>query len=397
MSLLRSTRAFTSTAMLALGAFSGASGLAVLTMGCGGASTHYVPDVATAENLSKGPRAETAKALAPNLVAEANLELTEAKKAVDAGDEVTAALHAQRSVAAMQRAFVVARLAKATADETQAKAASADASAALQKTHAERAKVEADVDELEKKLRIAREVALPPESGATDPARAAARLRAAASLIAEARLLCGAARLIDPQAKGLAEAETAVTDADAQLKGPAKPAPNAKKPLEPIDTAGRSRVACLAALTQGRRGTGETSQRAEDPDVLFAELSASAAQRTPSSLPARDERGVMLTFRDVWKGTELTESGKQALAQVSLVARAHANVGVQLVVHEAEARPAPETQKKIDVALAALEAGGVPKSRLRGENAGASINVVSPTDGQNRARNARLDVVFVTR
>ena len=397
MSLLRSTRAFTSMAMLSLTALSGVAGLSALTVGCGGASTHYVPDVATAESLAKGPRAESAKALAPNLVAEASLELTEAKKYVEAGDEVTAALHAQRSVAAMQRAFVVARLAKASADETQAKAASADASAALQKTHAERAKVEADVDELEKKLRIAREVALPPESGATDPARAAARLRAAASLIAEARLLCGAARLLDPQAKGLAEAEAAVTDADAQLKGPAKPAASGKKPLEPIDAAGRARVGCLAALTQGRRGTGESSQRAEDPDVLFAELSASAAQRTPSSLPARDERGVMLTFRDVWKGSDLTESGKQALAQVSLVARAHANVGVQLVVHESEARPAAETQKKIDTALAALEAGGVTKARLRGENAGASINVVSPADSQNRARNARLDVVFVTR
>jgi hypothetical protein len=392
MSVLRSTRAFATFTMLAL------TGLSGLTGGCGGASTHYVPDVASAESLSKGPRAESAKALAPNLVAEANLELAAAKKDVAAGDEVTAALHAQRSVAAMQRAFVVARLAKASADETQAKAASADASAALQKTHAERAKVEADVDELEKKLRIAREVALPPESGATDPARAAARLRAAASLVAEARLLCGAARLLDPQAKGLAEAETAVTEADAQIKGPAKPAAAGKqKPLEPIDSAGRARVGCLAALTQGRRGTGETSQRAEDPDVLFAELSASAAQRTPSSLPARDERGVMLTFRDVWKGSDLTETGKQALAQVALVARSHANVGVQLVVHESETRPAAETQKKIDTALAALEAGGVPKGRLRGENAGASINVVSPADSQNRGRNARLDVVFVTR
>jgi hypothetical protein len=376
----------------------GASFVLALALGaCGGASTQHVPEVASAESLFSGARAEGASTLAPTFVAEAKLELEAAKRAVAAGDEVTAGLHAQRSIAAMQRAFVVARLARATREDSDARAASTENEAALRKVREERARADAEVETLEKKLHIAREASLPAESGATDPARAVARLRAATSLLAEARLLCGAARLLDGQAKGLTEADTAIAEAEALVAGkPSKPNA-AARPKQPIDAAATARVACLSALSHARR-TGEQSKVSDDPDVLFSELSAQASKKTPPEAgPVRDERGVVLTLRDAFRGEELSDAGKQALASAALVGRAHPNVSVQVVVHESEANAVASSAKRVTSALKALESGGIPKTKLRGDTAGTSIALVASGDPAKRARNARLDVVFVTR
>jgi len=383
-----------------------AAALALQLLACGGASTQRVADVTSAEGLY-ATRAAAARPLAPTFVAEAQLELEAARRAVAEGDEPTAAIHAQRSVAALQRAFVVARLARAKQEETAASSDAAAAEGTLKALRAERARVDADVDELEKKLFIARDAALPAESASTDPARAAARLRAAGSLVAEARLLCGAASLLDPRAAALAEAEARVTEASSALaKGPppkatkpAAPSPAGAALREPIDAAARARVACLAALTQARRAPTEPSAAAgarPDPDLLFSELSAAAAQRG-SPGPVRDERGTLLTLRGAFQGTDLTEAGKQAVTAAALVARAHPGVGLQVVVHEADAASAATSGKRLESALRALEASGVPKERLRGDTPGASLPVVAPTDGARRARNARLELVFVGR
>jgi outer membrane protein OmpA-like peptidoglycan-associated protein len=166
-----------------------------------------------------------------------------------------------------------------------------------------------------------------------------------------------------------------------------------------IDAAAGARVACLAALTQARRAPSEPGAAAgarPDPDLLFSELSAAAAQRG-SPGPVRDERGTLLTLRGAFQGTDLTEAGKQAVTAAALVARAHPGVGLQVVVHEADAASAATSGKRLESALRALEASGVPKERLRGDTPGASLPVVAPTDGARRARNARLELVFVGR
>lgn len=363
---------------------------------CGGASSQNVPDVASAERLLGAPQAASAAPLAPTFVAEAKLELSLAKKALADGDDITAALHAQRSIAATQRAYVVARLARAEKDEADAKGSLTEHETKLKGIRDERAKVDAEVDALEKKLRVAREASLPSESGgAGDAGRAQARLRAAETLLAEGRLLCAAARLLDPQAKGLAEAEAGIADAEGLLGGKGSKVPTASgKPRQPIDGAAVARVACLSALS----GTRRAATTSDDPDVLFAELSAQSAQKSPPAPgPSRDERGVVLTLRDVFRGTDLTDAGKQALAQAALVARAHPNVAIQLVVHEAEPGATATSDKRGASALQALEAGGVARARLRADSAGTNIAVVASGDPSKRARNARLDVVFVTR
>jgi outer membrane protein OmpA-like peptidoglycan-associated protein len=383
--------------------------VALHLVACGGTSTQRVADVTAAEGLYAS-RAEGARPLAPTFVAEAQLELEAARRAVTEGDEPTAAIHALRSVAAMQRAFVVARLARAKQEEATASADAGAADGALKALRAERARVDADVDDLEKKLFIAREAALPAESAGADAARAAARLRAASSLLAEARLLCGAAHLLDPSplhpAAALTEAEARVAEAGSAIaKGPPPktikpPAPVSASaaPREPIDAAARARVACLAALTQARRTGSAAGQTAgtPDPDLLFSELSAAAAQRGAPG-PVRDERGTMLTLRGAFQATELTEAGKQAVMAAALVARAHPGVALQVVVHEADPASAATSGKRLEAALRLLESSGVAKERIRGDAPGASLPVVAPTDAARRARNARLELVFVGR
>lgn len=367
--------------------------VAALTLAaCGGASTMHVPDVATAEGVVASPQAEAARSLAPTFVQEANVELAAARKAVAEGDEVTASLRAQRAIAAIQRAYAAARLARATREETDATDTARKHEAALRALGHERARVDADVDTLEKKLHVAREAALPAESGKTDSGRAVARLRAATTLTAEAALLCGAARLIAPQAKTLADADAALADAEAAIAG--KPR-STDRPKEPIDVAAIARVKCLAALSAARTASRD---KAEDPDVLFSELSAEAAQKAPPGpSPTRDERGVVLTLHDAFRGTDLTEAASASLAAAARVARAHPQVLVQVVVHEADPSGASTSGRKVEAALAALERAGVPKAHLRGESAGARIAIVASNDTARRAKNARVDVVFVTR
>lgn len=368
--------------------------VAALTLSaCGGASTMHVPDVATAEGVVASPQAEAARSLAPTFVQEANVELAAARKAVAEGDEVTASLRAQRAIAAIQRAYAAARLARAVREETEATDTARKHESALRALGHERARVDADVDTLEKKLHVAREAALPAESGKTDSGRAVARLRAATTLTAEASLLCGAARLIAPQAKALADADAALADAEAAIAG--KAPRSADRPKEPIDVAAVARVKCLAALSAARTAGRD---KAEDPDVLFSELSAEAAQKAPPGpSPTRDERGVVLTLHDAFRGTDLTETAAASLAAAARVARAHPQVMVQVVVHEADPSAAGTSGRKVEAALSALERAGVPKAHLRGESAGARIAIVASNDTTRRAKNARVDVVFVTR
>jgi hypothetical protein len=293
----------------------------------------------------------------------------------------------------MQRAYAAARLARAVREETEASDLARKNEAALRALGNERARVDADVDTLEKKLHVAREAALPAESGKADTGRAVARLRAATTLTAEAALLCGAARLIAPQSKALSDADAALADAEGAIAG--KAPRSADRPKEPIDVAAVARVRCLAALSAARMADRD---KAEDPDVLFSELSAEASQKSPPGpSPTRDERGIVLTLHEAFRGTDLTEAAAASLAAAARVARSHPHVLVQVVVHEADAAAAGTSGRKVEAALTALERAGVAKARLRGESAGARIAIVASNDASRRAKNARVDVVFVTR
>lgn len=364
-----------------------------VALGCAaGGATGIGGRVGEAERTKRSLEGTAAQALAPQAFAVANQELALARDAEGRGDALGAELHAERAVAAYAHAVALARLARATQEEAAASQALASATELGLRYAAQRKGTDREADELDKQLRIAREVEAPRGSGAADPEREKARVVAAQALVTQARLLCSAARLVSPQAPGLSEAEAAVGALEKQVESGGKGA-------APIDPAARTRAACLASLTKARRAA---PAEGDPTDALLAELSqASAAggKRLEAS-PARDERGVVVTLRGAFKEAGLTPEGEALLKDLGRVAAAHPTFAVQVVVHDAQAPSAAETAtntRRGEAIAKALTEGGAAAAKIKVEQAGARAPVVDPKDAKRRDRNARLEVVFITR
>ncbi len=337
------------------------------------------PALADAAQAERSPGAQEAKRLAPQAFAEAAAERRLADQAFADGDDVAASLHAEQAIAGYQRALMLARLARATTDLTKATAEQRSKEQELRSLTAARTDADKAGDDLQKRIAVARELRAPAPAGPADAKREAARMVAARSLAVQARLLCGAAHLVSPSLAGLEKAEHAVSDLEKKLDAHPKTAP--------IDDAAQARVSCLDLLTHARRSTVAAGKTA--PDALLAELSAAGMS------PSRDERGVVVTLRDVFHGNAVTPQAKKQLESLGRVAAAHADVGVQVVVHEATPRAGGEARAK--TAAAALVSGGAAADKVVSEDAGTRAPIVDPADTKNRGRNTRVEIVFVTR
>jgi outer membrane protein OmpA-like peptidoglycan-associated protein len=357
---------------------------AAIASGCGGAPPR-ITAVDEMDRVRGGPGAAESAALAPDAYAAAEREREAALAARASRDWVGASLHAERAVAGYHRAAAEARRGRAEAQAASAQKTLADATAQEQTLDASRAELEREATEVEARERVAREALAPVASPAVAAERDAARLTAARTYAVEARLLCGAAHLVAPAAQGLAEAERSAAADEAQLERDVHPAP--------IDEATRARARCLEALTLARRAAGTPPGSA---DALLAELSASGGWD-----PSRDERGVVVSLRGLFRaapaGAALTDEGAARLADLGRVARAHAAFAVQVVIHAADPSAASRDRdaRRAEAVATALVAAGADRARLHAELAGARLPVVDPADAANRARNERVEVVFV--
>ncbi len=368
--------------------------VALGSAGCGatGIANGLVVDM---ERVQSSQDVREAAPYAPQELALAASQRAASRKATEDGDDTAAGLYAGQAVASYTDAVILARLARATRLADQASSDLARDDTRGQKLAAERGEAERDADELEKKLQIAREALTPATSGHADPEREGARLVAARALAAQARLLCGAARLLAPALEGLDAATKDVTTLESQLDKPAHG-------VTPIDAAARTRAACLGLLTRARRttdsgggGSGSAGgPQAGEPDVLLSELSSSGQFE-----PSRDERGVVVVLRDAWKGAALASAAAKQIDELGRVAVAHPAFAVQVVVHDATAPSAAEAAQDLqraEIAAAAIVSAGAPAARVKAETAGARAPLVDPRDLRHRGRNARLEVVFVS-
>jgi hypothetical protein len=344
------------------------------------------------ERVRAGADAQEGAKEAPEAYARAEQERRISIAAHAAGDDVAATLHAQRALAAYTHALVVGRLARAATEQADAQKALDDTTTQAQTVDASRAKLEHDAQDLEQRLRIARDRLMPAASATAPADREAARQVAVRSMAVEARLLCDAAQLVASDATGnagLADAMTDLGKLEDRLSRGASPAP--------IDDAARARARCLDVLTRARRTTGDDAGAA---DTLLAELSASGGWA-----PARDERGVVVTLHDAFQGAALSTDAASRLKELGRVAAAHPGFAVQVVVHDAQPAPAaskggggakdPTDTKRADAATQALVAGGAASGKLQTELAGGRAPLVDPADAKARGRNERLDVVFI--
>lgn len=372
-------------------AWTGAAiGIALTIAGCGGAQRRSSTALDDVERARRGAGAQEGARLAPQTYAVAEDERKRAREAEGAGDDVGADLHAQRAIAAYQHALVVARLARATVEQGKAKDAEAAAEGEARRLAQSRAEIDREGDELDKRLHIARETLAPAPSGPADATRDAARWAAARALATQARLLCGAARLLGASLPGLAGAEAAVSEVEKKTESPGRG--EAMRSGAAIDAAARARAGCLAVLTKSRRSAAGGS--AGQGDTLLAELSAAGGWA-----PVRDERGVVVTLRDPFQGSALTRDAAVKLQELGRVLSAHAGHAAQVVVHDAtppdKAQLAVDAQRG-DAAVQALAAGAGSAAHVKAELAGARAPLVDPADTAHRARNVRVDVVFVT-
>ncbi|XYH99944.1 hypothetical protein ACMHYB_09365 [Sorangium sp. So ce1128] len=421
------------------------------------------------DHVRAGAVAAESKRYAPGAFARAEKLRGEALAALDKKDRSGAQILGEHAIAAHAHAHALSRVARAEAAETEAKAQSSTGEASLAGLEAEQARVAAEVDALDMRIKVARDAQPVVPSGKADADREKARLAAARSLALQARLLCGAARLLiapaqsagaqaagalpatpqpgaQPAAAQSAGAQPATTQpasvkpAGAQSAGaqPATTQPGAQpattepasanlvaqldaataaiRKLDaelgevggsaratpaPIDQASRARAGCLAALTAARRAATPVTRAPGAGDALLAELSAAGTWS-----PVRDDRGIVVTLRGLFAGNALTKAGEARLRDLARVAAAHPSFPVAVVVHtdrDVSAREEPAWSARADAVVRAL--GSAPGASAAGASpatqpiapflAGSAAPVVDP-GGSERARNARVEVVFVT-
>jgi len=341
------------------------------------------------ERVRSSAGAREGAQVAPETFARAEQERDWARRSHAAGDEVGATLHAERAVAAYGHALAVARYARAGTELADAQKSLADATAQSESLDASRAKLDQEATELERRLQVERERLLPAPSGSASTEREAARLVSARALAAEARLLCDATSLVAGDAPGLADARKALGTLEPELATTGRAPKPGRSAI--VDDAGRARSGCLEVLTRTRRANPARAGEGRS-DALLAELSASGGWD-----PARDERGVVLRMFGAYRGVLLTDEAQRRLQELGRVASAHPDFAVQVVVHDAAAPPPGDDgdARRADAATRALVAGGATAARVQGEAAGARLPIVDPNDPALRARNERLEIVFV--
>jgi outer membrane protein OmpA-like peptidoglycan-associated protein len=261
------------------------------------------------------------------------------------------------------------------------------------------------------RINVARDAQPVVPSGKADPAREKARLAAVKSLALQARMLCGAARLLLSPAQpegplpGGAElgaqldaATAALKKLDAELAGAAG---SPRTTPAPIDQASRVRAGCLAALTAARRAATPVTRAPGVGDALLSALSAAGTWS-----PVRDDRGVVVTLRGLFAGPKLTPAGEARLRDLARVAAAHPSFPVAVVVHtdrDVSSREEPALAARAEAVVHVLKSAQVasdagappPNPRIEPFVAGSAAPVVDPS-GSDRARNARVEIIFVT-
>ena len=336
--------------------------------------------LAQAQSVRTTPGMREASTLVPQAVAHADSVLREAQEAYDRGELAAADILAERSVVAYERAAVLARIVRASSSAARANEELSTARNEMASLEAERRRLEADIDTTEQLIRVINDAQpITPSKPGQHP-REAARMKACRSIIVDARLLCASTRLVSPEVRGLAEAEAEVKrleDALAQWPQPA-----------PIDESLRARTACLSLLTLARRTAPMGSSGLAD--ILLTELSSLDGVE-----PYRDDRGIVVVLRG-----NTTDAPTQARLRAIVAAAAKFPDFPLLIVSHTRGKPSraelDRAKQRGDDAVRALEAGGVPGTRVSTEQAAGDRPIVhDPIPAPRNSKNERIEVVFV--
>jgi outer membrane protein OmpA-like peptidoglycan-associated protein len=345
------------------------------------------------EAVHATPAVREAAALAPAPFAAAERARLVAERACDSGHDATCDAAVDEALAGYALTEATARGVRAKARSAVARTSLTDQLRAADEAAAARSTAEKEATELGAELEVASHVVPPRASGPAPAAREEARRRAAASLAEDAELLCDAAKLAGGST---AAAASAPADDPALIKVRDELAQKPAAAGALIDDATRARAACLAQLTSARTHGGPFDR---EPEEILAAVSARGLGDQVSA--HRDERGVLVVVEGAFDKDHLSTRASETLKALAAIAVAHPRSRLQLVAHDASGTPdTPEhaalVEHRLDDAARLLEAAGVPAARRRAIRAYARLPLVDPSDPAHRARNERLEVVFVT-
>jgi hypothetical protein len=328
----------------------------------------------------ESPALVSARKDAPQAFARAEGFRQRALAAHEAEDPASAQILAERAKAAYERAVTLATLVRAEERARTAEAALGKFERELARTAEAQAKLDAETRALDVRLKVARETLPVPDSGPpSSPERELARREAAAALVAQARLLCTAARLVQPGLASLPPVLAKVTDLEARLP---------KAPMAPLDEARTVRTGCLKELSSARRPRTQADPASPAADRLLTELGQASLR------PSRDDRGVVVTLERVFeRDDQLTKDAEKRLAELALVAKSHPGFPLLVVLHSAVRLSEPREATRLERTSQALRAGGAPSVE--------ATSVSNTLPGLDRrkpgaaARNERVEIVFV--
>ena len=343
--------------------------VALLLAGCGAVRAHP-SSIADAKAASETPSSREARTLAPQSFAEAERLRKAAEDADAAGDTASAQFLGEEAVAAYARAFVHARTVKAQKLLDAAKIEQTQAEEALGRLQGEQEKAATDTAALELRAKALRDAPSPSAVDAADPARERARRDSARALLAEAAMLCAAAKLTGATPEALKQATDGVKAVEGDLD---------KSPV-PVDRALSSRAQCLAALSVARRAAGPATDAGQ---TLLEELG-----REGSVAPTRDDRGVVVSLGSAFDGGDVAKPVKSKLDLLAKVATAHPTMPVLVVLHDG-ARVDAKTSERREAAVR----GAFGATKVEVVRAGTARPIVDPKRG--KATNDRIEIVFV--
>jgi outer membrane protein OmpA-like peptidoglycan-associated protein len=334
---------------------------------------------ADVDRIRVTPAAKEASTLAPQAFLSAEKIRKEAEQAFAADDREGAQILAERAVAAYERAQVLARLARAEERRATADQRADRAERDLAALEESQRRVAAEADDLEMRLRVVRDAEPLAPSEPASAEREAARLAAARSIASQARLLCVATRMLGPENGELTNALAALDALDTALAG--------KPKRTPIDEATRLRSACLIELTRARRPAQSKTPEGAKADTLLDLLGKANFE------PVRDDRGVVVSLRDLFDGQSVKSTVNERLTALAQVAREHADFPVLVVVHSGRGGSSKRDAARAEAVGKALREGGA--SRVEVRTAGDTLPIAPSRPASVDKRNERVEIVFV--
>jgi hypothetical protein len=332
------------------------------------------------DSAREAPAAREAARLSPQAYARAEQLRARAERAFDDGDRAAAQILSEHALAAYTRAVVLSRLVKAQHELASAQQRLAKSQVELSALDEQLKRLSAEADDLEMRVKVARDAQPLALNTPSSPEREQARREAAAALAAQARLLCAATRLLDSEQPAAGELLTKLDALDKTLL--------ARAGAAPIDEAIRLRSSCLRELSEVRRrsappGSGES-------DALLDELS-----KHGSLFPFRDDRGVVVTLRGLFAGADkLSSAAEERLALLGRVARAHANFPVLVVFHAERPGATATDPRRAELVVSALRRAGAKHVEVR--HVAGTLPLVETKRGGAAERNERVEIVFIS-